>query len=68
MSRRYSSICFFLTTGKTFTFRDVDVYSDNETAIEIEYTAMSDGNVKRAVFYKTHVAGIAKFEREDDPR
>ena len=60
MPEKLASICFFLTTGKTFTFRNVDVISDNQTAIQIRYTAMSDNLVKEATFYKEHMAGVAR--------
>ena len=63
MNATHESICFFLTTGRTYTFRNVEILSDNETAISIRYTAMSDGQVKEAVFYKTHVAGVAKLAK-----
>lgn len=55
----FESLCFFLATGHTFTFRDVRIVRDNETAITIEYIAMSDGRRKQATFFKAHVAGIA---------
>ena len=42
----------FLTSGHTFTFRNVRNIVDNETTVSFEYVAMSDGNVKKVVFYK----------------
>ncbi len=60
MSEKFASICFFLNTGKTYTFRDVEIIHDNQTAISIKYQAMSDGLPKEATFYKDHVAGVAK--------
>ena len=56
----FRSICFFLDTGRTYTFRDADMIQDNETVWVIRYRAMSDGNWKEATFYKNRVAGIAK--------
>lgn len=53
------SLCIFLTTGRTYTFRKVNVVSDNETAITFEYEAMSDGLKKKATFFKQHVAGVS---------
>jgi hypothetical protein len=53
------SICFFLNTGRTYTFRDAAIEHDNETAIKIRYESMSDGRTKEATFYKTHVVGVA---------
>ena len=52
-------LCLFLTSGKTFTFREVEVVHDNETAITFFYKAMSDGEQKKATFYKQHVAGVS---------
>lgn len=57
-------LCIFLNTGRTFTFRNVNVLHDNEFAITFEYAAMSDGLAKQATFYKAHVAGVAKTEAE----
>lgn len=61
---RYESICFFLVSGRTFTFRDAKVVQDNESEITIHYTAMSDGKTKAARFSKQHVAGIAYCEEQ----
>lgn len=54
------SLCLFLVSGRTYTFRDVVLEHDNETAVTFQYRAMSDGQYKRATFYKEHVAGIAQ--------
>ncbi len=59
MNEQLESVCFFLSTGRTFTFRDVTMVTDNETVWVISYKAMSDGNSKMATFYKNQVAGIA---------
>jgi len=61
---RYESICFFLTSGRTFTFRDAVVVGDNESEVFIHYIAMSDGKTKAARFSKQHVAGIAYCEEQ----
>jgi hypothetical protein len=61
---KYESVCFFLTSGGTFTFRDVEVVHDNEAEITIHYVAMSDGKIKAARFSKRHVAGIAYCEEQ----
>jgi len=53
------SLCIFLPTGRTYTFRNVEILIDNETALVFQYTAMSDGNVKTGTFYKSQIAGIA---------
>lgn len=54
-----TNLCLFLATGRTFTFKDVELIQDNETAVVFEYTAMSDGKKKKATFYKDHVAGVS---------
>lgn len=55
----FSILCVFLNTGHTFTFRNVEVITDNETVVVFKYTAMSDGRSKTATFYKQNVAGVA---------
>jgi len=55
------NICIFMPTGRTFSFKNVTILSDNETAITFEYTAMSDSLGKTATFYKSHVAGVSHF-------
>ena len=57
------SVCFFLPTGKTFTFRNVVIATDNETTVVIHYTAASDGRVKQATFYKAQFVGMAICRR-----
>lgn len=52
-----TTVCVFLQTGRTFTFRDAVIVQDNEAVITIEYVAMSDGNKKRAIFQKAIIAG-----------
>lgn len=58
------SLCVFLVSGRTFTFRNVKVVVDNETIIVFEYLAMSDGLKKSGVFYKQHIVGISTTEEE----
>jgi hypothetical protein len=58
----YAILCIFLVSGRTFTFRDVSITSDNEFAVTFDYAAMSDGLSKTATFYKAQVAGLAKTE------
>jgi hypothetical protein len=53
----FRSICIFLPTGKTFTFKDVTINHVNETAVSFNYKAMSDGREKRAVFLNDSIAG-----------
>lgn len=54
---KYSILCIFMTTGKTFTFKDVEVVCDNESVIQFKYSAMSDGKAKTATFPKGNIAG-----------
>ena len=56
----YLILCIFLVSGKTFTFRDAAILSDNEFALTFDYAAMSDGLTKTATFYKAQVAGVSK--------
>lgn len=53
----------FLTSGHTFTFRNIRNVVDNETTITFEYTAMSDGKPKAVTFYKSAGAvGHSEYE------
>ena len=53
----YQILCIFLQTGKTFTFKNVKIICDNETILQFEYTAMSDGRFKIATFPKNTICG-----------
>ena len=61
MSKKFSSICFFLDTGRTFTFRDIQIVRDNETDITILYKSMTDNQAKEATFYKARIVGVARM-------
>ena len=62
MTRPLATLCLFMETGRTFTFKNVTFLHDNDTAITFGYEAMSDGKMKVATFYKTHVAGVSKTQ------
>ena len=49
----YSILCIFTHTGRTYTFKEVDIVCDNETMLQFTYSAMSDGKSKIANFPKT---------------
>ena len=51
------SICIFMETGRTFTFRNATMLCDNETVLVFSYKAMSDGEDKVATFQKSKVVG-----------
>lgn len=53
----YSILCIFLPTGRTYTFRNVEMLCDNETVLSFNYSAMSDGKAKTATFPKTTLCG-----------
>ena len=57
------SLCIFLVSGRTYSFKNVSNVVDNENCIAFEYTAMSDGKAKKGVFYKYNgtVAGVSRF-------
>lgn len=59
VSNVLSSLCLFFSSGRTFTFRDVIIATDNESAIAFSYRAMSDGLRKTATFSKFHVVGTS---------
>lgn len=49
----------FLESGNTYTFEGYVAPESNESVLLIEYTAMSDGRKKRAVFYTSHIVGYS---------
>ena len=58
-TRATHTICLFIPTGRTFTFRNARITTDNETVLVIEYVAMSDGRPKTITVQKTQVVGWA---------
>ena len=56
---KFASLCVFLTSGHTFTFRDVSILCDNETTLQFNYRAMSDGKAKRFTGRKDALAGYS---------
>lgn len=56
------TICIFCDTGRTYTFRDAAILTDNETVIVFQYQAMSDGKKKVATFQKQRFVGHSVSE------
>ena len=54
-----TTICLFLPTGHTFTFRNARVTTDNERMLVVDYVAMSDGQTKRITVQKDQIVGHA---------
>jgi len=54
---KYSILCIFTPTGRTYTFRNVEMVCDNETVLQFRYSAMSDGKAKTATFPKGTLCG-----------
>ena len=54
---KYSILSIFTHTGRTYTFREVDIVCDNESFLQFTYSAMSDGRSKVANFPKSNIAG-----------
>lgn len=52
-----NSICFFIPTGRTFTFRDCEIITNNETVLVVCYKAMSDGKDKTVTMQKSQIVG-----------
>ena len=52
----------FLSTGRTFTFRNVTDVVENETSLTFGYTAMSDSNKKVVTFYRPEIVGHSTYE------
>jgi hypothetical protein len=57
--QKFSSLCIFLNSGRTFTFRNVQIECDNESVLGFSYTAMSDGKLKAGTFQKSQMAGYS---------
>lgn len=54
---KYSILCIFTPTGRTYTFKNVELICDNETVLQFKYSAMSDGKEKIATFPKATLCG-----------
>ena len=57
MGDQVTSVCFFLESGRTFTFRQCRIVCDNESVIVVEYVAMSDGATKTVTMMKSRIVG-----------
>lgn len=53
----YAIICIFTHFGRTYTFRNCEILSNNESFLQFNYTAMSDGQEKVASFPKSSICG-----------
>ena len=60
----YDILCIFTQTGRTYTFRNVELTCDNETVLQFNYCAMSDGRCKTATFPKTTLCGWSVTPRK----
>lgn len=52
-----ATVCLFIPTGRTFTFRDAKIVQDNETVLVVAYKAMSDGKTKTITAQKSAIVG-----------
>jgi hypothetical protein len=59
------NICLFIPTGRTFSFKKVEILTDNETVLVFSYSAMSDGEKKTATFQKNQICGWSTFSTSD---
>ena len=59
---KYSILCIFTPTGRTYTFKDVEVVCDNESVLQFKYSAMSDGKQKLGTFPKATLCGWSVTE------
>ena len=62
MQRVLESICLFLPSGNTFTFKNLVVLIDNEQVLVFRYVAMSDENRKTMTVYKKQIIGYSEME------
>ncbi len=58
------TLCLFLPTGRTFTFRQVEMLTENESVLEAAYTAVSDGLRKTLTVQKSAIVGWSECEDE----
>ena len=61
----WEKLTIFMQTGRTFTFKEIEILADNESVISFNYSAMSDGLTKTATFSKNIIAGHSVTETED---
>jgi len=54
---KYLILCIFTPMGRTFTFRNIEIVRDDETDLQFNYVAMSDGRLKTATFPKATFCG-----------
>ena len=55
------SICIFCPTGRTFTFHDTRIVTNNETVLVFDYKAMSDDKLKCMTVQKAQVIGWSQY-------
>lgn len=53
----YRTICIFTPTGRTYTFKDIQMVTDSETVLVFNYTAMSDDKHKTMIVLKSNIIG-----------
>lgn len=53
------NICIFMLSGKTYSFKNVLLHSDNESVLQFQYKAMFDDKIKIGRFYKSNMAGYS---------
>lgn len=53
------TLCIFSPAGRTFTFRGVEIVTDNESVLVAEYTAMSDHRRKRVTVLKSAIVAYS---------
>ena len=51
--------CIFTPHGKTFSFKNIEVVTDNETVLVFTYKAMSDGLAKTHTALKANIVGYS---------
>ena len=63
---KFSILCIFtlggVGSGITYTFRNVEIITYNETALVFKYKAMSDSLEKTATFFRSNIAGYSVTE------
>ena len=58
----HQNICVFLPSGKTFSFRDIVIETNNEGVLVFTYDAMSDGKRKTFTAQKSAIVGWSTSE------
>lgn len=64
--KNIKTLCLFLPTGRTFTFKDVVLTTNNETVLVFDYRAMSDGEGKTMTVFRDSIVGYSIMSEDEE--